>query len=154
MQLVRNFFLFVMVFVLMLSMISAVPGTTSVSGSAVSGVPVDAGKIHTSDRKVQMGKMGGADLGWKEKLAIRLFGKKWNKARGSTEATGKSQVMALVLCLAVGIIGIHRLYLGYTWQGIVQILTLGACGIWTLVDLIRIISGDLKPKNSEYSTRL
>src|SRR5690606_31721046 len=38
--------------------------------------------------------------------------------------SGKSQVAALLLCFFIGIIGIHRFYLGYTWQGVVQILTL------------------------------
>lgn len=66
-------------------------------------------------------------------------------------ASGKSQVVALLLCFFVGIIGIHRFYLGYTWQGIVQILTFGGLGIWTLIDFIRIITGDLQPKNGSYS---
>jgi len=44
--------------------------------------------------------------------------------------------------------------LGYTWQGVVQLLTAGACGIWTLIDLIRIVTGDLKPKNGGYGQKL
>jgi TM2 domain-containing membrane protein YozV len=67
---------------------------------------------------------------------------------------GKSQVIALILCLAVGGIGIHRFYLGYTWQGIVQLLTLGGCGVWSLIDLIRIITGDLQPKDGKYDKTL
>lgn len=67
---------------------------------------------------------------------------------------GKSQVTALILAALVGGIGIHRFYLGYTWQGIVQLLTLGGCGIWSLIDLIRIITGDLKPKDGNYSKTL
>lgn len=63
---------------------------------------------------------------------------------------GKSQIVATLLCWLVGIIGIHRFYLGYTWQGIVQILTLGGLGIWTLIDLIRIIMGTLQPKDGAY----
>jgi TM2 domain-containing membrane protein YozV len=69
-------------------------------------------------------------------------------------SSGKSQVIALVLVLLVGGIGIHRFYLGYTWQGIVQLLTLGACGVWSLIDLVRIVTGDLKPKNGNYSKTL
>ncbi|WP_275315774.1 TM2 domain-containing protein [Tenacibaculum bernardetii] len=66
-------------------------------------------------------------------------------------SSGKSQIVALILCWVVGIIGVHRFYLGYTWQGVVQILTLGGLGIWTLIDFIRIITGDLTPKNGSYS---
>ncbi len=64
---------------------------------------------------------------------------------------GKSQLVALILCALVGTLGIHRFYLGYTGIGIIQLLTLGVCGIWTLIDLIMIITGDLKPKNGEYA---
>lgn len=64
---------------------------------------------------------------------------------------GKSQIVAAILAFAIGGLGIHRFYLGYTWQGIVQLLTLGGCGIWALIDLIRICTGDLQPKNGSYS---
>ncbi|MGB0166134.1 MAG: TM2 domain-containing protein [Luteibaculum sp.] len=67
---------------------------------------------------------------------------------------GKSQITALILVCLVGGIGIHRFYLGYTGIGIVQLLTLGGCGIWSLIDLVRIITGDLGPKNGRYSKRL
>jgi TM2 domain-containing membrane protein YozV len=66
-------------------------------------------------------------------------------------ADGKSQIVATLICFLVGWIGIHRFYLGYTWQGVVQLLTLGGLGVWALIDLIRIILGDLGPKNGSYS---
>jgi TM2 domain-containing membrane protein YozV len=65
-------------------------------------------------------------------------------------AGDKSQIVALILCGFLGTIGIHRFYLGYIWQGIVQILTLGGLGIWTLIDFVRILLGTLKPKDGEY----
>ena len=69
-------------------------------------------------------------------------------------ADGKSQVIALVLVALLGGLGIHRFYLGYTWQGIVQLLTAGGCGIWAIIDLVRIITGDLKPKDGSYAKTL
>lgn len=67
----------------------------------------------------------------------------------------KSQIIALVLAALVGYLGIHRFYLGYTTIGILQIITLGGCGIWALIDLIRIITGDLKPADgSDYDPEL
>ncbi len=69
-------------------------------------------------------------------------------------ASGKSQLIALLLVLFVGGLGIHRFYLGYTWQGVVQLLTLGGLGIWALIDLIRIITGDLQPKDGSYESTL
>ncbi|HMS97367.1 MAG TPA: TM2 domain-containing protein [Saprospiraceae bacterium] len=67
---------------------------------------------------------------------------------------GKSQLIALILVILVGGLGIHRFYLGYTTIGIIQLLTAGGCGIWALIDLIRIITGDLKPKDGEYAEKL
>lgn len=72
----------------------------------------------------------------------------------AAQAEGKSQVIALILVLLVGALGIHRFYLGYTGIGIAQLLTLGGCGIWALIDLVRIITGDLKPKDGDYTTTL
>jgi hypothetical protein len=68
--------------------------------------------------------------------------------------SGKSQVTALILSIFLGSLGIPRFYLGYTWQGVVQLLTLGGLGIWSLIDLIRIITGDLQPKGGSYSKTL
>lgn len=79
---------------------------------------------------------------------------KANKQKGSEGRGGKSQLVALLLCIFVGALGIHRFYLGYTVIGIIQLLTLGGCGIWALIDLIRIITGDLKPKDGEYEEEL
>lgn len=81
---------------------------------------------------------------------------KANKKEATKEAAADkpSQLIALLLCLFVGGLGIHRFYLGYTWQGVVQLLTAGGCGIWSLIDLIRIITGDLKPKNGGYGQKL
>jgi hypothetical protein len=72
----------------------------------------------------------------------------------SLASSGKSQVTALILAILIGGLGIHRFYLGYTWQGVVQLLTLGGLGIWSLIDLIRIITGDLQPKDGSYSKTL
>lgn len=72
-------------------------------------------------------------------------------ASENTKSAGKSWIAALLLCIFLGTLGIHRFYLGYTWQGIVQLLTLGGLGIWTLIDLIRIITRDLQPKSGHYT---
>lgn len=83
--------------------------------------------------------------------------KKWDRrndrltAKGKTARAGKSWIAALLLCFFLGGIGIHRFYLGYTWQGVVQLLTLGGLGIWTLIDFIRIIVRDLQPANGRYT---
>ena len=72
-------------------------------------------------------------------------------ASENTKSSDKSWIAALLLCIFLGALGIHRFYLGYTWQGIVQLLTGGGFGIWALIDLIRIITRDLQPKNGRYT---
>ena len=73
---------------------------------------------------------------------------------GADAEEGKSQLIALILAALVGVLGIHRFYLGYTGIGVAQLLTAGGCGVWALIDLIRIITGDLKPKDGDYTEKL
>ena len=56
----------------------------------------------------------------------------------------KSKLTAILLCLFLGSLGIHRFYLGYTLIGVIQLLTFGGVLIWVIVDLIRLITGSLK----------
>ena len=72
-------------------------------------------------------------------------------ASENTKSSDKSWIAALLLCIFLGELGIHRFYLGYTWQGIVQLFTAGGLGIWALIDLIRIITKDLQPKDGSYT---
>ena len=53
------------------------------------------------------------------------------------------QIIAILLCFFLGGLGIHRFYLGYTTIGVIQLLTAGGCGVWVLIDFIRLIIGDL-----------
>lgn len=94
-----------------------------------------------------------ADMPKVVKKTIIRKAKKMNP-EAMPESGEKSQVVALILAIVVGGLGIHRFYLGYTWQGVVQLLTLGACGIWSLIDLIRIATGDLGPNGGKYDKTL
>lgn len=59
---------------------------------------------------------------------------------------------ALLLCLFVGFLGVHRFYLGKVGTGILQLLTLGGLGIWTLIDFIRIATGSFTNARGERLT--
>ncbi len=63
---------------------------------------------------------------------------------------GDSWLVALLLSFFLGVLGIHRFYLGYTWQGVVQLVTFGGLGVWALIDFIRIIIRDLQPNGGSY----
>ncbi|MBS6183522.1 MAG: NINE protein [Clostridium celatum] len=54
------------------------------------------------------------------------------------KSTQKSWLVTLLLCLFVGTVGVHRFYVGKIGTGILQLLTFGGFGIWTLVDFILI----------------
>jgi len=56
----------------------------------------------------------------------------------------KSWIATVLLCQFLGTLGVHRFYNGRIISGIFQLLTFGGFGIWVLVDLIMIITGDFK----------
>ncbi len=56
----------------------------------------------------------------------------------------KSWLVTVLLCQFLGTLGIHRFYTGRIVSGIFQLLTFGGFGIWTLIDLIMIVSDDFK----------
>ena len=60
---------------------------------------------------------------------------------GEQKPTQSKVTMALV-CFLLGGLGIHRLMMGYSnWW--LMILTAGGCGVWALIDLIRILTGNM-----------
>lgn len=85
-----------------------------------------------------------------KRILFNLFKKKIFKKT----VAGDNQIVAVLLCFFLGVLGVHRFYLGYTWQGVVQLLTAGGCGIWALIDFIRILVGDLQPNGGSYSKTL
>ncbi len=59
----------------------------------------------------------------------------------------KEWLVTLLLSLFVGTLGVHRFYVGKIGTGILQLITLGGCGIWTLIDIIMIATGNFKDKD-------
>jgi TM2 domain-containing membrane protein YozV len=54
----------------------------------------------------------------------------------------QSKVTMIIVCWFLGGLGIHRLMMGYSnWW--LMLITLGGCGIWTIIDLIQIITGKM-----------
>ncbi len=61
-----------------------------------------------------------------------------------TITSDKSKVTALLLCLFLGYLGIHRFYVGKIGTGFLYLVTGGLFGIGALVDLIRICVGSFR----------
>ena len=60
-----------------------------------------------------------------------------------SEKPVQSKIVMALVCWFLGSLGIHRLMMGYSnWW--LMLITLGGCGIWTLIDLIKILTGSLK----------
>ena len=55
----------------------------------------------------------------------------------------QSKTTMILIRFFLGGLGIDRLMLGYSnWW--LKLITLGGCGIWALIDFIKIITGSLK----------
>lgn len=61
-------------------------------------------------------------------------------------ASPKSRLAAALLCFFLGVLGIHRFYVGKVGTGILMLVTLGVFGLWALIDFIMILVGSFKDK--------
>jgi len=61
-----------------------------------------------------------------------------------------SRLAALLLCLFLGGLGVHRFYVGKVGTGVAMIFTLGGLGIWILIDFIMIVVGNFTDINGRY----
>lgn len=57
------------------------------------------------------------------------------------------RLIALILCILVGSLGVHRFYTGNIVTGVLMLITLGGCGVWTIIDLIMIAANTYRDGN-------
>jgi TM2 domain-containing membrane protein YozV len=62
----------------------------------------------------------------------------------------KSWIAALLLCIFLGGLGIHRFYVGKVGTGILYLLTAGFFGIGVIIDIIMIAVGSFTDKGGNF----
>jgi len=62
----------------------------------------------------------------------------------STSSAADIDWTLFILCFFLGALGVHRFAMGDITNGILMLLTAGGCGIWALIDLIKIAQGKMR----------
>ena len=72
----------------------------------------------------------------------------------TTAATSqKAWIVTLLLSFFVGVLGVHRFYVGKIGTGILMLITLGGFGVWALIDFIMIAVGKFTDKQGQALAR-
>ena len=71
----------------------------------------------------------------------------------STTTSTTDWLTLFLLTFFVGVLGVHRFYVGKIGTGFLMLLTLGGLGVWFLVDLILVVTGQFTNKDGEKITR-
>ncbi|GAC1360753.1 MAG: hypothetical protein NVS2B12_18010 [Ktedonobacteraceae bacterium] len=86
----------------------------------------------------------GQQPGYQQPYGQQPYGQ---PAFGPMNPEAKDWMTALILCIFVGALGVHRFYVGKIGTGLIMLFTAGGCGIWWIIDLILIANGSFKDSN-------
>jgi len=67
------------------------------------------------------------------------------KSQGPVQ--GKDWQVAMLLCIFLGVVGMHRFYVGKNGTAIAMLLTGGGFGIWWLIDLLLLVFDNFTATN-------
>ncbi len=132
------------------------------AAKALVAAPAAKSKVAMVKEALQTSESAPAKV--EAKQLLKQVKKATAKAPAGTTAEGKSQLIALILAVVVGTLGVHRFYLGYTGRGILLaaltlvgwIIIVGPliALVMTVIDAINIYQGELKPVNGDYTEKL
>ena len=75
---------------------------------------------------------------------------KKKKSKKVSKIGKRSYVVALVLSIFVGALGIDRFYMGLIGTGILKLVTFGGFGVWYIIDIVLIATNSLKDADGKY----
>ncbi len=81
-----------------------------------------------------------------ESIVADANGEQWNAKQIPGVFSKREWLIALLLSVIVGTLGVDRFYLGKLGTGILQLITFGGLGIWTIIDIILIAVKKLDDK--------
>lgn len=67
----------------------------------------------------------------------------------STKTNSIDWLALFLLTFFVGVLGVHRFYVGKIGTGVLMLITLGGLGVWFLVDLLLVVTGQFTNKNGQ-----
>ena len=67
----------------------------------------------------------------------------------STKTNSIDWPALFLLTFFVGVLGIHRFYVGKIGTGVLMLITLGGLGVWFLVDLLLVVTGQFTNKDGQ-----
>lgn len=70
----------------------------------------------------------------------------YKKGTDMQQPIQKEFLTTWLLSLLVGVLGIDRFYLGKIGTGILKLVTFGGFGVWALIDLILVLTGNTRDK--------
>jgi len=62
----------------------------------------------------------------------------------------RQYIVALLLSIFVGSLGVDRFYMGLVGTGVLKLVTMGGCGIWWIIDVVLIATNSLKDNEGKY----
>ncbi len=78
------------------------------------------------------------------------FDSQKEKLLNSSTKTNSIDWLALfLLTFFVGVLGVHRFYVGKIGTGVLMLITLGGLGVWFLVDLLLVVTGQFTNKDGQ-----
>ena len=61
-----------------------------------------------------------------------------------TYTSDKKRIVAFLLCVFGGFLGLHQFYVGKLFMGLIYLITGGIFGIGWIIDIIRIVAGSFR----------